>query len=346
MMSLFDPAIRFSAILILVLIAFMAQRDLLPSRSRVFLQLACVSVIGSLLDFTPDYIATQSWITRLAGLVSAFDLPLIWLFIMTLFSRAVRVGPIAALIGISYSLPKLTSHIGRSFDLSLPIWHAALIANIFGLIILIHIVTRLLLDRRDDMLNRRRRSRLQFAVALVLFSAGSTLANYLVPLDALPTARGALVWMGTLYAFVHLIHIPEDALLFSATRAASPPPEDRLPDALRRRMVVLEAEMTQRKPYLEARLSIGDLANRLGISETQLRETIGDGLGHDNFSSFINSYRIADIKRALRDPDQAHLPILTIALDHGFSSLSPFNRAFKTHVGVTPSTFRKKPSAG
>jgi AraC-like DNA-binding protein len=34
------------------------------------------------------------------------------------------------------------------------------------------------------------------------------------------------------------------------------------------------------------------------------------------------------------------VPITTIALDAGFRSLGPFNRAFKGETGVTPSEFR------
>ncbi len=36
----------------------------------------------------------------------------------------------------------------------------------------------------------------------------------------------------------------------------------------------------------------------------------------------------------------AHLPILTIALDLGYGSIGPFNRAFKAAVGVPPSAYR------
>jgi AraC-like DNA-binding protein len=32
---------------------------------------------------------------------------------------------------------------------------------------------------------------------------------------------------------------------------------------------------------------------------------------------------------------------LTIALDAGFQSLGPFNRAFKAHTGMTPTDFRR-----
>ena len=35
------------------------------------------------------------------------------------------------------------------------------------------------------------------------------------------------------------------------------------------------------------------------------------------------------------------MPILTIALDSGFQSLGPFNRAFKAETGMTPSAYRR-----
>ena len=35
------------------------------------------------------------------------------------------------------------------------------------------------------------------------------------------------------------------------------------------------------------------------------------------------------------------IPVLTIALDSGFQSLGPFNRAFKADTGMTPTEYRK-----
>jgi AraC-like DNA-binding protein len=46
------------------------------------------------------------------------------------------------------------------------------------------------------------------------------------------------------------------------------------------------------------------------------------------------------VKAALSDPTQKEVPILTIALDAGFGSLGPFNRAFREAEGITPSAFR------
>ena len=50
----------------------------------------------------------------------------------------------------------------------------------------------------------------------------------------------------------------------------------------------------------------------------------------------------AEAMAALADPGQAEVPILTIALDSGFQSIGPFNRAFKAQTGVTPTAYRKQ----
>jgi AraC-like DNA-binding protein len=83
------------------------------------------------------------------------------------------------------------------------------------------------------------------------------------------------------------------------------------------------------------------LAARLGIPEYRLRRLINQRLGHRNFTSYVNGKPLAEVTAALADPSQARVPILTIALDAGFQSLGPFNRAFKAHTGVTPSEFRR-----
>ena len=51
---------------------------------------------------------------------------------------------------------------------------------------------------------------------------------------------------------------------------------------------------------------------------------------------------LAEATAALADPGQANVPILTIALDAGFQSIGPFNRAFKAHTGMTPTAYRKQ----
>ena len=84
------------------------------------------------------------------------------------------------------------------------------------------------------------------------------------------------------------------------------------------------------------------MADRLGLPEHKLRRLINQQLGWRNFNQYLNAYRLADAKAALADPLQAEVPVLTIAMDAGFQSLGPFNRAFKADTGVTPSEYRRQ----
>jgi AraC-like DNA-binding protein len=93
--------------------------------------------------------------------------------------------------------------------------------------------------------------------------------------------------------------------------------------------------------YRHDNVTIGTLATRLSIPEYRLRRLINQGLGYRNFNVFLNEHRIAEAKAALADPTQAEVPVITIAMDAGFQSLGPFNRAFKATTGVTPSEYRR-----
>jgi AraC-like DNA-binding protein len=103
----------------------------------------------------------------------------------------------------------------------------------------------------------------------------------------------------------------------------------------------LEQLMSTERFHQQEDASIGALAARLALPEHRLRRLINQHLGHRNFNAFLNRYRLADAKAALADPAQSELPILTIAMDAGFQSLGPFNRAFKADTGMTPSEFRR-----
>jgi len=103
----------------------------------------------------------------------------------------------------------------------------------------------------------------------------------------------------------------------------------------------LEHLMTVERVYRQESLSIGLLAVKLEIPEHRLRTLINEGLGHRNFNAFVNRYRIDEAKAALADPEQMDVPVLTIALDAGFASITPFNRAFKADAGLTPTEFRQ-----
>jgi AraC-like DNA-binding protein len=99
--------------------------------------------------------------------------------------------------------------------------------------------------------------------------------------------------------------------------------------------------MSDERIYRHDNVTIGTLATRLAIPEYRLRRLINQRLGYRNFNVFLNEHRIAEAKAALADPSQAEVPVITIAMDAGFQSLGPFNRAFKATTGVTPTEYRR-----
>jgi len=104
----------------------------------------------------------------------------------------------------------------------------------------------------------------------------------------------------------------------------------------------LQRLMTEGRVYREEGLTIVALAQRLGLPEHRLRRLINQGLGQRNFNQYLNGFRLADARAALADPARHAVPVLTIALDAGFQSLGPFNRAFKAATGQTPSDYRRQ----
>src|SRR6185369_11159820 len=87
-------------------------------------------------------------------------------------------------------------------------------------------------------------------------------------------------------------------------------------------------------------LKVADLARRLGEPEYRVTQCITAAMGFANFNRLINHHRIARAKQLLADPDNGRLSILQIAFECGFSSIGPFNRAFKDEAGTTPRAFR------
>lgn len=102
----------------------------------------------------------------------------------------------------------------------------------------------------------------------------------------------------------------------------------------------LTAKLEQDAIYLEPDLKLSDLARKLGEPDYKISQCVTGALGFRNFNHLVNHYRIAAAKRMLSDASLQDQSILSVALDSGFSSIGPFNRAFKAETGVTPGAFR------
>lgn len=131
----------------------------------------------------------------------------------------------------------------------------------------------------------------------------------------------------------------------SVARIGPPASGDR--DAIAPRLLRrLDHLMTVERIHRREGLTIAMLAAELDLPAYRLRQVINEGLGYRNFNAFLNRYRIDEAKAALADASQRGVPVLTIAIDAGFQSIGPFNRAFKADTGMTPTEFRRDGLAG
>ncbi len=94
------------------------------------------------------------------------------------------------------------------------------------------------------------------------------------------------------------------------------------------------------KLFTNPDLKLQVLAQRLGVSAQNLSQIINEQF-NQNFSEFINSYRVEEAKKLLLCEEHKHLTIVAIANDVGFNSKSAFNSAFKKVTHQTPSEFIK-----
>ena len=103
----------------------------------------------------------------------------------------------------------------------------------------------------------------------------------------------------------------------------------------------LLSHMDHHQPYTNSELKLTELANQLAMSPHHLSQIINENL-HQNFSDFINNYRIRHAKALLGQQSNSNEKIINIAYDCGFNNKVSFNTAFKKFEGISPSVFRKK----
>ena len=95
------------------------------------------------------------------------------------------------------------------------------------------------------------------------------------------------------------------------------------------------------KLFIQPDISLSKVAKKVSLPPYLLSALINRQL-NQNFSEFINSYRVKYAQKILEDESYQNRTISSIAFDSGFHSLSAFNYAFKKQTRMTPSAYRKK----
>ncbi|HMU91344.1 MAG TPA: AraC family transcriptional regulator [Pseudomonadales bacterium] len=198
---------------------------------------------------------------------------------------------------------------------------------------------------RIDLVESRRQLRVRLMMALGCYMGAVVLVEILMTVrgEGVDLLNLGGIWLFSLLSNLQLLEMRSELLHRPAPTASaavpSPPPSAPLFDSLG---VALQQALDQERIHARNGLTIGQLADHLHVPEYQLRRYINGQLGFRNFNDFLNQHRLDEVARRLVDPAQQRLPVLTLALDCGYSSLSPFNRAFKARFGLTPSEYRRQ----
>lgn len=104
----------------------------------------------------------------------------------------------------------------------------------------------------------------------------------------------------------------------------------------------VEQFMDNEKPFLNANLSLNQLAKQMRISPRDLSFVINRGFDK-NFFDFVSDYRIRHAAGLLELREEGKT-ILEVMYESGFNSKSVFNTAFKQKTGMTPTQYRNRNS--
>jgi len=267
----------------------------------------------------------------------------------------------ATLIGLSANLPYFPQGDGpfRTFPQDDPVvWLGrlhALCMLAFSLLALWEVAR----GWRDDLVQARRTARRWVAMGIGLYAGlalvielaltGHPVGRLLPALHilgigtialglALLVARHSLAVVLGFADAAWTAALPQPALTQDKeTAGPTPAVAAQADDKVTRRLQELEQSMTQDRAYRREGLSLAELAQTMRMPEALLRELINQRLGFRNFNDFLHHHRLREATERLSRED---LPILTIALECGYGSIGPFNRAFKQRTGVTPTEYR------
>jgi AraC-like DNA-binding protein len=349
-MTTIDLALRVAVTLELATLAALlalTRRGIMAARLGA---LFCASVIAFVVTSAPVSLGAIGYpLTALCVAKSA----LFWLFAKALFRDGfqIRREHVAATVlvvvfGLWHELDfgrdvRVGVGVGTPFALLGSLAYEALVLSF--VLAAVHEAWRGL---GTDLVERRRRFRIGLVAAVAAYLSIvvtvqlSNLALGTHTAESLVLANLALVLAAGFAATASLLQIRHGTWI----DVQSTPAELSIETASvseRTLLATLDRRMKEEALYRREGLTIGALARILGTQEYVIRRVINRHLGYRNFNDFLHSYRIPEACLRLRSRAEAGRPVLSIALDLGYNSIGPFNRAFKARTGMTPTEFRR-----
>lgn len=364
MIELLDTMFRFSAVVCCALTTMLVIRDARRQLAARLAVLLSVCTAGFLLVTAPGMGQIVGLWMVLFEILALATPAALWLFSLSLFDDTFRIKPVHIVIAVLFWLSGFAIVAeyyylyGNFAAISPAELHGAVrdegvwfkffkpFGNILKLGMIGHMLYTAWLGRDDDLLEGRRKFRTTFVVGgafitvIVVFSLSSAAQLSAESVRLVDVVISAAVASIVFYLLWNVIRIDSEWLLGDLSEGAAnkpnwePEPTDMLDLA---RLNDLAANAT----LLEQGLTIARLADIAKVPEHRLRRLINQHMGFRNFADFLNHHRVEAAKDRLADTGERHTPVLTIAMDLGYGSLGPFNRAFKERTGQTPTEFRR-----
>jgi len=333
-----EQALRMLAVGALLVWAISFSLSDIPRRVRVVVVLFCLSVVGFAFN---EHGPTRALIGPLNGplwLLSVAAVGWFWLFVVVLFEDR-QVDGRSLVPAALLTATGLLGWFGPDTS-AVAVW---IIHHLLEIMISGHAGWLVVRSWRDDLVDSRRQLRAAVIGAMVLFVVGLALIQVRMMLDpSAPTHRVAIAAMfSTITTLGAAAFLRPRARLFKTAKSARRASEA-VPGIDAAKVAQLQTLMDIDEIWRRDGLTIGELADAVGVAEHRLRTLINSSLGYRNFSAFLNSRRIEQATIILSDPANARQTVAALAYDLGYGSLGPFNRAFREAKGTTPTEWRRR----
>ena len=343
-------AIFFSLSMVVLCLGLVFPYALRDQKALCFALLQ-ICTLGHLLEPVFSTYSDSFWLDWLSSGLRAAIPAIFWLVCHLTFNdrfqMSIRTLSIPVFVMLVPSLGSLCAYLFSLKYSFIYHWIMNRLPQWLEFLLIAHALTTVIRNLRDDLVESRREMRVWlmagvgFYIALVVvleqfFSGGP---ETFIELQPVVLALLLLFFYGKLFRF------HGDMLFQSNNRSeyadVSSAPSQEVQTAPDPVISKLHRLMTEEQIYQQEGLTISDLAEQMATQEYRLRKLINQQLGYRNFNDFLNGYRIHKACQRLTSEQDASLPVLTIAMDTGFRSLSAFNRAFKERTGITPTQFRR-----
>jgi len=271
----------------------------------------------------------------------------IWLFSLSQFRDKLRLWPTYILIALAFYIWQRMYFDWLRFEDSIIALTSAVLYAVARFSLIAHMLYVAWDGRGDDLVEARRRFRTIYIVTVSIAVLAVVISETVFDQQDLQNANILMfqsvgMWLLSAVLVWQITNLRKTALFDGPSGSRSGQTSVPNDPNERHDLETVERLIETEELYLKPGLTIAGLAAEAGLPEHRLRRLINMHLGYRNFADFLNHYRITAAKSRLSSIDERNIPVLTVAMDLGYGSLGPFNRAFKERVGLTPTEYRRK----